>query len=68
MRALHSCAKSTRVAGNFTQGQLEELHIKKRRMTFVAQISMRSAQNTMDTRGTPELHPGLVAPLVRGPK
>ena len=33
----------------------------------VAHLSMRSAQNTMSTRGTPEWHPGLVAPFVRGP-
>jgi hypothetical protein len=28
----------------------------------------RDARNTMGTRGTPEWHPGLVAPVVRGPK
>ena len=34
----------------------------------VAHLSLRSARNTMGTRGTPECHPGLVAPLVKGPK
>ena len=36
--------------------------------TNVAHGSVKSAQNTMDTRGTPEWHPRFVAPLVRGPK
>ena len=34
----------------------------------VAYLFMRSAHNTMGIRETPEWHPGLVAPLVRGPK
>ena len=34
----------------------------------VAHLFMRSAQNTMGTKGTLEWHPSFVAPLVRGPK
>ena len=35
---------------------------------FVVHLFIRRAQNTMGTRGTPKWHPGLVAPLVIGPK
>ena len=35
---------------------------------LVVHLSMRSARNTMGTRGTLEWHPGLVTLLVRGPK
>jgi hypothetical protein len=34
----------------------------------VAHLSIRDARNTKGTRGTPEWHPGLVAPVVRRPK
>jgi hypothetical protein len=34
----------------------------------VTHLFIRDARNTMGTRGTPEWHPGLVAPMVRRPK
>ena len=33
-----------------------------------ARLYMRTARNTMSTKGTPECHLGLVTPQVRGPK
>jgi hypothetical protein len=41
---------------------------RKKLANVVAHLSIRDAGNTLGTRGIPEWHPGLVAPMVRMPK
>ena len=55
-------------SGPITWGQLKENFTFECSKENVAHLSMRGAQNTMDTREIPKWHPGLVAPLVKGPK